>query len=80
MDTETVVSPSLLKGIDPDKPVPLDLQSGMEELFGVSVNPADHLSQHDLLDDEVDTLLLAASKTYESRGTANSDYQIDDLF
>ena len=29
MDTETVVSPSLLKGVDPDKPVPLGLHLGM---------------------------------------------------
>ena len=35
MDTETVVSPSLLKGIDPDK-------------HGVSVNPTDYWSQQDL--------------------------------
>ena len=79
MDTETVVSPSLLNGIDPDKPVPLDLRLGMKELLGVSVNPADYLSQHDLLDDEVDTLLLAASQSYKSGAAANMDYQIDDL-
>ena len=29
--------------------------------------------------DEVDTLLLAASQSYESGGTANLDYQIDNL-
>ena len=74
-----VVSPSLLNRIDPDKPVPLDLRLGMEELLGVSVNPTDYLSQHDLLDNEVDTLLLAASQSYESGATANMDYQIDDL-
>ena len=59
MDTKAVVSPSLLNGIDPDKRVPLDLR--MEELLGVSVNPTDYLSQQDLLDDEMDVLLLAAS-------------------
>ena len=51
----------------------------MEELLGVYVNPTDYLSQHDLLDDKVDTLLLAASQSYERGGTANLDYQIDDL-
>ena len=80
MDTETVVSPSLLNGIDPDKPVPLDLWLGMEKLLGVSVNPTDYLSQHDLLGDKKDTLLLAASQSYESGGTANMDNQIDSLF
>ena len=79
MDTETVVSRSLLNGIDPDKPVSSDLRLGMEELLRVSVNLADYLSQHDLLDDEVDTLLLAASQSYESGAIANMDYQIDDL-
>jgi len=51
----------------------------MGELLGVSVNPHDYLSQHDLLDDEVDTLLLAASQCYKSGATANMDYQIDNL-
>ena len=51
----------------------------MEELLGVSVNPTDYLSQQDLLDDEMDVLLLAASQSYESGGTDNSDYHIDDL-
>ena len=74
-----VVSPSLLNGIDPDKGVPLDLQLGMEELLRVSVNPTDYLSQQDLLDNEMDALLLAASQSYGSGGTANSDYHIDDL-
>ena len=80
MDTKAVVSHSLLNGIDPDKRVPLDLRLGMEELLGVSVNPTDYLSQQDLLDDEMDVLLLAASQSYKSGETANSDYHIDDLF
>ena len=52
----------------------------MEELLGVSLNPTDYLSQQDLLDDEMGALLLAASQSYESGETANSDYHIDDLF
>ena len=43
------------------------------------MNPTDYLSQHDLLDDKKDTLLLAASQSYESGGTANLDYQIDNV-
>ena len=53
----------------------------MEELLGVSVNPTDYLSQHDLLDDKVGTLLHASRLTElrEWRNSYNLDYQIDDL-
>ena len=51
-----------------------------EEIAWSVCESTDYLSPHDLLDDKKDTLLLAASQSYESGGTANLDNQIDNLF
>ncbi len=38
MVKEEVVNTLLLRGVDIDKPVPMDLQIGWEELLGLAVN------------------------------------------
>ncbi len=39
MVEEQVVRPSLLRGVDIEKLVPMDLQIGWEELLDLAVNP-----------------------------------------
>ncbi len=69
------MSPSLLRGVDIDKPVPMDPQIGWEELLGLAVNPIDYeLPQLDMTNEE---LLMAASQRYESGSDTPSCNSID---
>ncbi len=60
MVEEQVVSPSLLRGVDIDKPVPMDLRIGWEELLGLAVNPTNY--EHPQLDMTNKELLMAAAQ------------------
>ncbi len=70
---------SLLRELDIDKPVPMDLRIGWEELLDLPVNPADYVHQRDLTNVEMDQLLLAASQSLES-GETPSCGNVDTLF
>ncbi len=73
------MSPSLLRELDIDKPVPLDLRIGWEELLDLPVNPANYVHQRDLTNVEMDQLLLGASQSFVNVETPSCG-NVDTLF
>ncbi len=91
MEPELVVSPSLLAAVGIDKPVPIQMRIGYEELLGLTVNPADYVHYDPRVDvdalanDEgLDELFVACSQRYEFEATlettsnhhCNIDYNV----
>ena len=83
---DDVIAPSLLQGIDVNKPVPPQFDIGREELLGQVLQvpvSAPSGSANDyagfIVEEDIDSLLLKASQVFECVNVEGSD-ELDELF